>query len=173
MRTAMTIFNSTSPVSRSGSGKTKAVIPACRCEHESGDGATRPRPPCSGIRRSRCTCGSRRPRPIGARGCTPPRTPPAAVYASGIALSALYVAAVAGAYLWTLRHDGRVALSLFALLFVSSTLVHMLSHVMMRFRLPYVDPYLSLLAGTTAVSILRTIRGSRGDGSGAASVWRS
>jgi hypothetical protein len=93
----------------------------------------------------------------------PAAYPPIAVYTSGVALSALYVAAAAGAFLWARRREGRIALSLFALLFVSSTLVHVMTHVMMRFRLPYVDPYLSLLAGAAAMAILRGVKAESGE----------
>lgn len=70
---------------------------------------------------------------------------PAAVLASGAYMLALYAAALIGARKLVGAGFGAFVLSL-AALFVASMGVHVLTHVMVRFRLPYVDPFLAILA---------------------------
>jgi hypothetical protein len=72
---------------------------------------------------------------------------PKTVFASGILLVSLYLMAGLGALQLRGNTVGRRYLALMAALFVSSTMVHMVTAAKMTYRLPYVDPYLSLLAG--------------------------
>lgn len=73
----------------------------------------------------------------------------AMVVTSGVILVSLYLLASLGALIVYQTAQNRLLLGLLLLLFAVSTVIHTLSHVMMRFRLPYVDPYLSVLAGIT------------------------
>jgi len=75
------------------------------------------------------------------------------VVGSGVAVSLLYLFAIAGAGLWYRSPERRPFLIVLAALFASSTIEHAMTHVMIRFRLPYVDPYLSLLAGTALLAL--------------------
>lgn len=78
---------------------------------------------------------------------------PQAVLGSAMIQLPLYVAAGLGA-VWLRRHSRttgddrpRTLLLLLGLSFLASTLVHVLSYAQVRYRLPYVDPYLCVLAG--------------------------
>ncbi len=75
------------------------------------------------------------------------------VIGSGIFLLALYVLAATGARVLHRDAGGRRCLTLFAVLFMSATIVHALTYSMIRYRLPYVDPYLCVLAGVAAAAI--------------------
>jgi hypothetical protein len=88
-----------------------------------------------------------------------PRT---AVVGSGAVLVGLYGLALAGAGVVGRTAVGRRWLLLVAFLSLSSTVVHAATHVMMRFRLPYVDPYLFLLAGAAAAAFFRRCTGRPG-----------
>ena len=80
-----------------------------------------------------------------------------AVLASGILLVGLYGFALAGVGLVSRTARGQHWLLLVAVLFLSSTATHAITHVMIRFRLPYVDPYLFLLAGAAATSFFTPV----------------
>lgn len=69
------------------------------------------------------------------------------VWISGIAVTGLYLLAGAGAWLLRPSSNGRKVLWVFVGLFGFSTLLHVLVYSMIRYRLPYVDPYLCVLAG--------------------------
>lgn len=75
------------------------------------------------------------------------------VIISGFFVVPLFLLAILGA--WRLWREGsetnRISLLLLGLLFIASTGFHTISHVMVRFRLPYVDPYLMILAGVALV----------------------
>ena len=77
-------------------------------------------------------------------------------------IRALYIweggLAIWGALLIKRERSGRRFLRLFAVLFMAVTGIHMLTHTMLRFRLPYVEPYLSILAGPGMLSLLATMR---------------
>lgn len=69
------------------------------------------------------------------------------VLISALIIIPLYgMALVGGIQMWRIG-EGRLVLIVVLLLFLFSTGAHAAVHSMVRFRLPYVDPYLSLLAG--------------------------
>lgn len=69
------------------------------------------------------------------------------VWFSGIAVVGLYLLAGTGAWLLCGSSTGRIVLWIITGLFLFSTLLHALVLSMIRYRLPYVDPYLCVLAG--------------------------
>lgn len=77
---------------------------------------------------------------------------------SGVVITSLYLLSVIGMCLVCRQQQcsvcvhSRNTLLILGLLFAGSTVVHMLFHSMMRFRLPYVDPYLCLLAALAMYS---------------------
>jgi 4-amino-4-deoxy-L-arabinose transferase-like glycosyltransferase len=84
--------------------------------------------------------------------------PRAQVILSSLVLVPLYALASWGALLIKRERSGRRFLLLFAVLCMAVTGIHMLTHTMLRFRLPYVEPYLSILAGPGMLSLLATMR---------------
>ena len=76
------------------------------------------------------------------------------VLASGAWLLSIYALSLLGAWLLSGLENGRRFLTLLGVLFVSATFVHALTYSMIRYRLPYVDPYLSILAAVTIVAAL-------------------
>jgi hypothetical protein len=84
-----------------------------------------------------------------------PRT---VVVGSGVLVCGLYSAATCGFWLLARDRHSRPWLLLIATLFVASTGVHTLTHVMVRFRVPYVDPYLFLAAGALLACSWRWVR---------------
>jgi hypothetical protein len=84
------------------------------------------------------------------------------VLASAAYLCLLYGAAYRGAGLLWSRSAGRAWVLLTVILFVASTLIHVVVHSMMRFRLPYVDPILCILAGVSLGTFVRTWVGRHG-----------
>lgn len=78
------------------------------------------------------------------------------VIASGLGVLGLYGAAtVGGLALWRRSERGRAFVVLTIALAAASTAVHVATHVLLRFRLPYVDPYLTVLAAVTLVAVGR------------------
>jgi len=69
------------------------------------------------------------------------------VILSGMVLFALYALAIQGALLIQPTSSGKRFLLLLAVLFITVTGIHMLTHTQLRYRLPFVEPYLSILAG--------------------------
>lgn len=82
---------------------------------------------------------------------------PFVVLASGVAVSLLYVLAAAGVYSWSRDAERRRFLLILGVLFATSTSVHTVTLVMIRYRLPYVDPYLSVLAGSALVMLASVV----------------
>jgi 4-amino-4-deoxy-L-arabinose transferase-like glycosyltransferase len=66
---------------------------------------------------------------------------------SGVFLVALYLLSLYGAKVVWQDIDGKRAIILLGILFLSATVVHALIIGMIRYRIPYVDPYLCVLAG--------------------------
>jgi hypothetical protein len=69
-----------------------------------------------------------------------------------VALVALFVIGIYflgtyGAFVFSRNEVGRNFVVLLAVMFVVSTGIHLLIMGFVRYRVPYVDPYLSLLAG--------------------------
>ncbi len=97
----------------------------------------------------------------------PAAYPRSYVILSGVGMVGLYLAAFAGAVRLRKRLPaaapvrGSTALRVLILLFVTSTLVHMVFNSMIRFRLPYVDPYLCLLAGFATSGVLDRLAARR------------
>ena len=83
------------------------------------------------------------------------------VWVSGIAVTGLYLLAGVGAWLLRGLGTGRQVLWILAWLFLFSTLVHALVYSMVRFRLPYVDPYLCVLAGVVGQKFFRALGARR------------
>ncbi len=75
------------------------------------------------------------------------------VLASGAFGLTLYALALRGALRLSGMAGGRGALILIGLLLASSTAIHVVSHSMVRFRIPYVDPALAVLAGLGVVPL--------------------
>ncbi|MBX3278754.1 MAG: glycosyltransferase family 39 protein [Acidobacteria bacterium] len=69
------------------------------------------------------------------------------VVGSGVFLVFLYILAASGIILYGRTVQSLRLFAILAILFIGATIVHVITHVMMRFRLPYIDPYLCLFAG--------------------------
>jgi hypothetical protein len=74
------------------------------------------------------------------------------VVVTGLLVATLYVAAAVGATRVRRHPRGASFVCLLAVLFAAVTVVHAMVHSMVRFRLPYVDPYLCLLAGSAVMA---------------------
>ncbi|MGH8743685.1 MAG: hypothetical protein ACREUY_05325, partial [Burkholderiales bacterium] len=75
------------------------------------------------------------------------------VVASGLVIVPFYLLAIFAAVRLYRQNEHGAFLLLLLMIFLTATAVHVASHVMMRFRLPFVEPYLSLLAGVALVEI--------------------
>jgi len=87
---------------------------------------------------------------------------PAVVAGSGVIVSGLYALALAGIFMVIRGGSGGALRSsrgawLLLLLFASSAFVHLPFHTMFRFRLPYVDPYLTVFAAVPLVAVYRRV----------------
>jgi hypothetical protein len=78
---------------------------------------------------------------------------------SAIGGLALYAAALFGAGCAARRQGGKAKLAAVITLLLASTAIHVASHSMVRFRIPYADPVLASLAGV-GVAALRSHKAS-------------
>jgi hypothetical protein len=69
------------------------------------------------------------------------------VLISGIFLTLLFLLALAGAKIVWTDYNNKQVLVLFGILFLTATAIHTFIVSMIRYRIPYVDPYFCVLAG--------------------------
>lgn len=75
------------------------------------------------------------------------------VVSSGLVMVTLYALAVPGAVMLWRKQSGRPLVAMVLFLAVASTAVHVLTLSSVRYRLPFVDPYLSVFAACTLSSM--------------------